>query len=177
MTSKTKTVYYPDVFDQKTSEAIYEYLLKNIEWEDSTYSYKQKQISRKGYSFDSVYSKENEELVKQLVEITLQKTKNTEYAVLGTYLNYYRDGNDFRSLHTHKETVQMIISFGIERSLHVGKKEYPLASGSAIIFGSSAHKIDKDPNITTGRISIAIFMKKLSDLIQDLEILEIENSK
>jgi hypothetical protein len=42
----------------------------------------------------------------------------------------------------------------------VGKKDYSMKSGDAILFGSSIHGIPQNPDIINGRISIAIFIKK-----------------
>lgn len=168
--SNTKTEHFPAVFDEKTAEQAFLYLQNNVEWEDSNYSKRQKQVSRKGYSCSE--NNEIEEYVRQLVDVALKKVIDKDYIILGNYLNYYRDGNDFCPAHSHPGTVQLIISFGVTRKLTVGKKEFEMKSGDAIIFGSSTHKIDKDLAIKEGRISIAVFMKKLSDVI-DLNNLSI----
>ena len=83
-----------------------------------------------------------------------------EVGYYGIYLNYYRDGNDFCPNHSHKDTKQLVLSFGTVRPLTVGKKDYNLKSGDGILFGSSIHGIPQDSDITNGRISIAIFIRK-----------------
>jgi hypothetical protein len=62
--------------------------------------------------------------------------------------------------HAHKGTHQLIISLGCPRTLQLGKKEFIMENGDAIIFGGSSHGIPRD-NSVTGRISIATFMKPL----------------
>lgn len=159
--SKTKTVHYSEIFDQKTAEGAYEYMKNNIEWTDGIYSRKHKSISRQAYSFEN---KENDvdDYILQLVKIGLSKINDTnDYIVLGVYVNYYKNQDDWCPMHAHKGTVQMILSFGATRPLKVGTKEYNLKSGDGIVFGSSSHGFDKDPNLKEGRISIAIFLGKI----------------
>lgn len=76
------------------------------------------------------------------------------------YINYYRDGNDWTPNHTHKDTTQVIISFGATRTLVIGKKEFKVSNGSVAVFGSSVHGVPKDPKCKEGRISMAIFIAK-----------------
>ena len=158
MTS-VKTTYYPSIFDEKTSECIYLYLKNNINWQDGIYSKKHKVVSRKAYM--PTQTTDIDDYINQLVATALPQDEDIDIQVLGIYVNYYQNGNDFCPAHSHSGTTQMILSFGATRKLTVGKKEFPLKSGDVIIFGSSTHKIDKEPEITEGRISIAVFINKL----------------
>jgi hypothetical protein len=81
-----------------------------------------------------------------------------DYYILGVYINYYRDGNDWTPNHSHPKQVQLIISLGATRTLTIGKKDYLMESGDVAIFGSSIHGIRKEPEVKEGRISIATFM-------------------
>jgi hypothetical protein len=76
----------------------------------------------------------------------------------GLYLNYYKDGNDWTPNHTHPGTTQIIISLGATRTFQYGKKDIPSQNGDILIFGSGIHGVPKDPDVTNGRISIALFM-------------------
>lgn len=59
--------------------------------------------------------------------------------------------------HSHRGTHQLVLSLGGERTLNVGKTEYVMRGGDAIIFGSSVHGVKKEPGAEP-RISIATFM-------------------
>ena len=97
-----------------------------------------------------------------LTDIVSFVTENLGYdpeTVAGVYLNWYKNGSDFTPNHSHKDTVQIIVSLGSKRTLTVGKKEYPQKSGTVTVFGASVHGVPKSDSIE-GRISIAIFIDK-----------------
>ena len=125
-------------------------------------SYRQSKVSRKAYHTD-LYGEMNEidEFIRDLVFTTLEQIKTGEYNVLGSYVNYYRDGTDFAPSHNHPKQVQLVISLGATRKLIVCKKQYEMSSGDVIVFGSSQHEVPLEPEITEGRISIATFMFRL----------------
>lgn len=150
--SITKTVHYPAVFDQDTGTAVYEYLKENIVWDDGIPS-RREGFTRKAkpLTYDS------DDTVKNLLDIALAKIGGN-WDILGVYLNYYRDGNDFTPSHTHNGTSQLVISLGATRHLQLGTKEFALKNGDVIVFGSSAHGVRKEPDVRDGRISIATFM-------------------
>lgn len=77
----------------------------------------------------------------------------------GVYLNYYRNGEMWTPNHSRPGTHQLVISLGATRTLEVTKKKIPMKNGDAILFGSATHGVPKEPEITTGRISIATFMR------------------
>lgn len=161
MSSITKTTYYPQIFDEKVADGAYEYLEKNIDWRDSIFSKRKNKVTRKGYSSQGI--NEIDEYIDQLVEIGLSKIEQ-KYVALGIYVNYYRDGiRDFCPNHTHPGTVQMVISLGATRTLQVGKRDYPMKSGDMIVFGASSHGVPEEPDVKSGRISIAVFLKKKPD--------------
>lgn len=80
------------------------------------------------------------------------------YAILGTYLNYYKDGSMYTPNHSHPKQHQLVISLGATRTLKIGQKEYKMANGDVILFGSSTHGVPIEPSVKEGRISIATFM-------------------
>ncbi len=155
-----KTQYFSELISNETSKTIYEYLQNNLEWQDGIYSRKYKRMSRKAYL---VKEDDIDKFIEDIVIDVLSKINNgdNQYALFGTYINYYRNGNDFLPSHSHPNTLQLVISLGSTRTLYVGKKEYKMKSGDVILFGSSSHNIPMEPEITEGRISIATFIKKL----------------
>ena len=121
------------MLDCDTSTALYHHLLYNINW------------------IDGIPSK-NSFTRKVMNELKL------ENIILGVYLNYYVDGKMWTPNYSHPKQKQIIISLGTTRKLFIAKKQYNSANGDVIIFGSSIHGVQKEPEITGGRISIAIFM-------------------
>lgn len=88
----------------------------------------------------------------------LNKIATTNYAITGIYLNYYENETMWTPNHSHKGSHQLVISLGDSRILQVGKKEYDMINGSAIMFGSTIHGVPKMSMFKNGRISIATFM-------------------
>ena len=77
--------------------------------------------------------------------------------VLGLYLNRYRNGEEWTPNHSHKGTKQIVVSFGAMRVLDVGKRQFQMENGDAIIFGSAVHGVPKCIQPET-RISLAAFL-------------------
>jgi hypothetical protein len=164
--AKVVTQHIKEIFDSNTAKDTYKYLKKNIKWEEGIYSKREKQTSRLAYHHNPESDSTVDIYIQNLVSVAINEYgKLNNLSVVpyyGVYINYYRDGNDFCPNHSHKDTKQLVLSFGAVRPLTIGKKEYELQSGDAIAFGSSIHGIPKDSNITRGRISIAIFIAKLN---------------
>ena len=96
-----------------------------------------------------------------VLEVLAKFELGADYLLAGTYLNYYKDGNMFTPNHSHPGMHQLVISLGATRGFTIGKQLVPLNSGDTIMFGSAVHGIPKQPEVGEGRISIAIFLKKL----------------
>lgn len=165
--SKTKTIFYPEILDSKTAEVAYDFIKNNTLWVDSVYSKKAKKITRKGYTVNLDLSTLDviDEFIIGIVEnilINIEKKDGAKsnYGILGIYVNYYQDGKSFCPNHSHPGTTQLVLSLGTTRKFILGKKEYNVKAGDAIIFGSSIHGIPEQPEITDSRVSIAIFLKK-----------------
>lgn len=96
----------------------------------------------------------------QYVVLSLVRTAVQKYgdvtAILGVYMNYYRNGNDYCPRHQHRGTKQIIISLGCNRPLTIAGRNYPVPSGFCISFGEEYHSLNKCL-VNEGRISIAIF--------------------
>jgi hypothetical protein len=137
--------------DQKEADAMYDYLVHNIQWEDGI-------KSKHGFTrcAKMLTPNENPEILAMIDKVL--KQYNREYKIFGIYLNYYVDGGMWTPNHTHTGTHQLVISLGATRKLTIGKKDIPMNNGDAILFGSVVHGIPKQPEVTEGRISIATFM-------------------
>lgn len=168
-TTKTKTQFFPAVFERKEADTLYELFQTNLLWEDGIYSNRAARVSRKAYiplagslpeSMEDIYEKSPMDiLLEETVANCLKAVGRDSHYVYGTYVNYYRDGTDFCPAHSHKGQVQMVLSLGATRSFHIGDKIYPMNSGDCIVFGSSTHSIPVEPTVQNGRISIAVFLR------------------
>lgn len=152
---KIQTIYKKGVFDSDECVAMYEYLKENISWDDGIpsrihgFTRKAKTLS---ISVDSS--------IKNFVCRAIGACNHPQLLidnVLGVYLNYQRDGNDYTPNHSHKNSIQLVIAFGATREFIIGSKKYMMESGDVIVFGSSIHGVPKNPEIKDGRISIATF--------------------
>lgn len=152
-TTKCKTVFKENVFDDTVSQYLYNKLCDEVKWVDGVRS--RNGFTRKAYPVD--HDSELFQDLLQYIETALLSLTETNYIILGIYLNYYQDGKMYTPNHSHKGTRQMVISLGESRTLMVGKKEYNTTNGSVIIFGSSVHGVPKS-DTKNGRISIATFM-------------------
>lgn len=147
-----RTKLVKNAIDRDEASSLYVLLRDSIEWEAGIpsrvhgFTRKAKSLSMGDYP-----------LLDQVIERALSKLTTNNYMVMGIYLNYYENGNMFTPNHSHPDSHQLVISLGTTRTLVVGKKEYPMENGDAIIFGSSIHGVPKS-NTTEGRISIATFM-------------------
>lgn len=153
-----KTQYFDNIFDPDTAQNAFIFLKDNIQWENGIYSKMKGKYSRKGYYHDPISNTMVDIFINNLVHTALDKIGTCAY--YGVYLNYYQNGNDFCPNHSHKGTAQLVLSLGTTRTLTVGKTDYKMKSGDGIYFGSSIHGIKEEPEITEGRISIAIFICK-----------------
>lgn len=150
------TKYHPKLIDSDRATAIFEYLKNNIAWIDGINSYNGFTRKAKPMTLG-----END-IVDTIIAETFQLLGMKEIVLYGIYLNYYRNGEDYTPSHCHKGMKQLIISLGSTRTLIVGNKSYNMSNGDVIIFGSSMHGIPKDHNCNDARISIALFLNKLS---------------
>lgn len=150
-TMRCKTVFTKQVLDDKYALSLYNFLKKNIEWEEGV-------RSKKGFTRKAkMLSVGDLPEVDEAVAISLSVLTKINYDVNFYYLNYYEDGNMWTPNHSHKGTHQLVISLGETRTLEVAKKSYKMENGDAVIFGSAIHGVPKD-NSKNGRITIATFM-------------------
>jgi hypothetical protein len=153
MSKMVRTHFSPSVLDKKESTALYEYLRDNIPWENGVKS--KKGFTRLAKAIDlDMYP----EILDTITQV-LSNFATNNYVIFGTYLNYYSTGDMYTPNHSHKNTIQLVISLGTTRTLVVGKKQYQMSNGDAILFGSSVHGVPKEPAVREGRISIATFMR------------------
>lgn len=162
--SKLATVHIHKAFPDAFATDFYERLRDGIEWEEGIPSRKHGRTRlAKSISFDEVYDSTSFIAeIKEWIDIAISRLYITgQYEILGTYLNYYADGEMWTPSHSHPGQHQIVISLGESRTFHIGKKKILLENGDVVLFGSSAHSIPKEPNVLNGRISIATFMRKL----------------
>lgn len=150
-TTMKKSALYPGVADE-----LYNFLIKNVKWCDGIKS--RHGFTRKAFSVQTgtgLYQN-----ILPYVSACLKMVTKNDYYILGLYLNYYQNGEMYTPSHSHKGTDQLVISLGESRVLTVGKKNYTMNNGDAIIFGSSTHSVPKS-DTKKGRISIATFMIRI----------------
>lgn len=153
VTPRCQTVFKKKVITSDEADDLYSKIMEITEWEEGIRS--KKGFTRKAKAISS-YDKEYS-FVWDAVDKILNEMSTTPYLLNGIYLNYYENGEMWTPNHSHKGTHQLVISLGQARKLIVGKKEYPMKNGDAILFGSTIHGVPKDDS-TQGRISIATFM-------------------
>lgn len=151
--SVTKTHYIKHAIDYDNALSLFLFLKDNIEWEDGIKT-RYGECTRKAKPLDHIPPEIN-----TIYQIVAKQLPNIG-SVLGIYINYYADGTHYCPMHTHTNTRQLVISLGATRTFKLGQKTYMMGNGDAILFGSSSHGIPKEPHITDGRISIAIFLDK-----------------
>lgn len=157
---KISTEHFSALMDATTATTIFEYLRDNVDWEDGIRSRSGPTRLAKSLSLNS------DELVKSGVMNVLtslsRQSKNSKalstMVLLGLYLNFYRNGDDWTPTHSHKGSMQIIISLGGTRTLQIGKKDYPMANGDVAFFGGANHGVPKQSDVEP-RISIALFCK------------------
>lgn len=151
-----RTRYYENIIADGVSKDLYKYLRNNIPWVESVRS--KLGFTRLGYSLSS-QSKHYEKV--EPVIITAMDICDIPYErLMYVYMNYYVDGTHWSPNHSHKDTIQIVISLGATRDLNVAKKVYPMNNGDVIVFGASIHGVPKDDTCKRGRISIALFISK-----------------
>lgn len=150
-----KTIQSKKILAEDHALALFCMLKENIQWDEGIRS--KRGFTRKAKALASGDIPE----VDYIIADILEKLGKTNYLLLGIYLNYYENGDMWTPNHTHPGTHQLVISLGATRTLFVGKKDYKMENGDAIIFGSSIHGIPKEETVIEGRISIATFMKAI----------------
>lgn len=143
---------HPKLIAKDLADEYYRILRNTIEWDEGVRS--RYGPTRKAKSlFPGAHP-----LVDAIISFVLKKLNIKFIAMMGIYLNYYRDGNDYTPRHRHPGTRQLVISLGAPRCLTVDSDNHILSSGDVIIFGPQLHGIAKDPSCQEGRISIAVFV-------------------
>lgn len=171
-------MYYPNFIPKSASSAVFETFLKITPWKDGICSRTTKgKPSRKAYSVDmQATDNVNQSYVSFITGCMSQLDINSEYAVLGIYANYYRDGNDCAPTHSHQGQTQLVVSFGASRKLIVKDKTFVMNSGDLIIFGPEPHSVPQQPEVTEPRISLATFMVRVDQIPKNVTILETDES-
>lgn len=155
--SRRKTVILKNAVDKDTSDKLYKRMV-NLPWKGGVRS--RSGFTRLAHSLD-LDSSFGEEIMGLITEIlhNMKRIDSTipNYAILGVYINYYRNGQMYTPNHSHKGTHQLVVSFGATRTLTIGKKSIRMEKGDSVLFGSASHGVPLE-ECDEGRISIATFM-------------------
>jgi hypothetical protein len=155
--ARVYTAFKTDIIPSDEATAMFFHLSHNIEWVQGITT-RSGDFTRFG---KTINLDDHPEILRIIIQaVKLLQPEEKMVAIYGAYLNYYKDGDMWTPNHSHHGTAQLVISLGATRTLIVGKKEYKMTNGSAIIFGSSIHGVPKEPSIKEGRISIAVFLQK-----------------
>lgn len=162
---RIKTVLYRDIFSLDECTAMFEYLKENIIWEDGISSKRSKLLDdfgRKGFTRKAKsLAIDDDQVIYTVVQKIITSLKHDYvkniHQIAGVYLNYQRNGNEYTPMHSHKGSLQIVLSLGATRDFIVGQTTYSMKSGDVLIFGASAHGVPPQPEIIGSRISIATF--------------------
>lgn len=154
----TRTKFLINALDPEDATRLYEKLKREIRWEEGIRSRSGFTRKAKAISAEELLLGEHPEILECLASVLA--LLDGDYHVRGVYLNFYEDGRMYTPNHSHRGTQQLVISLGAPRVLVVGRKEYVMSNGSAVLFGGSTHGVPRDPTVSEGRISIATFMTR-----------------
>lgn len=144
--------FYPNLINSDYAYSVFYHLRENTTWEDGVMT-RQGGFTRKAKALDI----SDDPIVQTLISQVITQLQIPIQSIYGVYLNYYRNGNDYTPNHSHPGTRQIVISLGGTRTFKLGSKIFPVSNGDVCIFGSTTHGVPKDHNVTTERISIALF--------------------
>lgn len=119
--------------------------------------------SKIGFTHENTYTvATNDSIMPDLLSVidySLNALKNKKkYTIRRICINYYPDGSMGALRHYHKGSHQLVISLGATRTLTIGKRKFAMSNGSSVIFGGLIHGVPKQSSVSTGRISIAVFL-------------------
>lgn len=154
---RTKTTSYKNCIDSDRAWCLYYALEEGLPWAKTIKS--KGKPTRFGYALGDDIDPHLFYSINTLLNEVLDILKIDKSRCRNVYFNYYQNGNDFTPGHSH-ETDQVIISLGATRTLTIGKRKFPMNNGDVIVFGKSDHSVPKEPWITEGRISIALFLER-----------------
>lgn len=151
------TQYYPKVLSDSYATSLYQTLILNVQWEDGVKT-RYGGFTRKAKPINPLDKDLITYIVIQDISKVFEKLGIHQVFLVGVYINYYRDGNDYTPVHSHPNMKQLVLSLGAPRTLTMGNDSYTMENGDVIIFGSQKHGVPKDKSCKEGRISIALFM-------------------
>lgn len=160
MSFRCTTKVIKGAVDPETSTDVYNHLKDTIKWEESISSRREgNAFTRNGKSIDLA---EYPKVLKIILDV-LDKFKSPyKYLIAGAYLNHYENGTMWSPNHTHQGLHSLVISTGATRNFVLGKKIVQVENGTAVMFGSANHGVPRMPEVTQGRISIAVFLQLIN---------------
>lgn len=153
MASRTKTTHLRGVLTEEAATLLYHQLKDALPWRDGIRS-RRHGFTRKACALDPEHLPSN---ILDALRVAAHAAGETHAFIRGVYVNYYEDGTHWTPNHSHPGSVQWILSLGATRTLIVGKKHLAMANGDLAVFGAGIHGVPREPEITAGRISIAVF--------------------
>lgn len=154
---KIRTKHFKRLIPEDQAWCLYYTLKDQLPWADGI-------KGRKAVHYSMGMLPELDDLILNCIKQTCLKQENDQETILGVYINYYRDGNDFTPNHIHKLQKQLIISLGETRTLTVSNKDYNMENGDVAIFGSSTHGVPKNSSITkVESVSLYLWIMVLLD--------------
>ncbi len=156
---KTKTQIFPSILPKDYADNLFSYLKNNVKWEAGVKSkrYGFTRLAKAIADIDSTFP-----ILRDVIKFVMVNMKiDSLYEPYGIYLNYQQNKDHWTPMHSHADTIQMVISLGYTRDFVIGTKTYKLNSGDACIFGTSSHGVPKSKVDVGERISIAVFMKPI----------------
>lgn len=157
--TRVKTQHHKSLIEEKEATELFNLFKDGIDFEKGIKD-KHNKETRPARDLETLF--EDDPVVKPFEKMlfgVLDKLKMPNMIIVGQYMNYYKNGNNYAPTHSHKDMTQIIISLGATRTLEIGKKKYKSKNGDVFVFGSSMHGVPKEPEIKEGRISIALFCK------------------
>jgi hypothetical protein len=150
-----RTVHIPGFVNAELAAGLYEALAACVPWHEGVRS--RRGFTRLAYG---VRRTDDENLPPEffhVVNSVMHTLGRAPEALAGVYINYYETGEHYCPTHSHRGTIQAIVSLGATRTLTVGTRTFRPASGDLIVFGASAHGVPREA-AAGGRISIALFI-------------------
>jgi hypothetical protein len=151
--------YFPKAIDEKEATDLYHYMKDNVKWDF---------IKENGRTHTPICLDYNC-AINNRIKIVADKASeiaclNETHTIWGTHLNYYQNGNNYVPPHNHLIQYQVIISLGATRTLIVNDENIKLENGDIVMIGKGVfHSVPIEPEVTEGRISIALFFEPIGN--------------
>ena len=153
-------IHIPKYLTEDQSNKIFHLLKDKIAWQKINY------FKRNVSNYNPIDNN-----IDELNDLLLQVGETFSRNIVGAFLNYYQDGNDYAPYHSDKYNCDTcLISFGTSRILRYKhnktgeNKDYELDNGDLLfipneINNNYKHSLLKRTKLTTSRISLLVFFE------------------